>query len=75
MLSPSPTIVPTSASEGRSGTTGRGTCGAGSGDTAAPAAGGGRRLGEKIGRSRVAESVRKGTAQSGFPLGACGDAG
>ena len=44
--------------------------GAGAGATATAGDNGGRREGEKIGRSRVATNVRNGTAQSGLPRSA-----
>jgi hypothetical protein len=65
-----PATTPNSVSRGRSGSGGSAGGGGGGGGTygaATTAGGGGRRDGEKIGRSRVADSDVKGSDQSGFP--------
>ena len=76
IFSLSPMIVPTRTSGGFSGTGGGGGGGGAIAFTGAGAAattgGGGRRDGLKSGRSRVAESLRIGIAQSGLPLRAAG---
>src|SRR5215510_14217111 len=68
MLWSSPLTVPTSESCS-SGSGGRGGFGGAFGTDAVTAGGGGgRRDGEKIGRSRVFDNVASGIAQSGLPL-------
>jgi hypothetical protein len=70
---PSPAMVPSSANDGCSG--GGGGGGAATGGTngrLATIGGGGRREGEKIGRSRVLANCFNGIAHNGFPLAACG---
>src|SRR5437660_627329 len=69
MLSAPPTIVPSSANCGRSGTGGGGgglRMGGGGGG-ATTTTGGGRREDEKIGRSRVTVKLLSGTAHKGLP--------
>ena len=67
MASLSPITVPISVSCGGAGVFGTG----GGGSVTGPlteATSGGRRVGEKIGRFRVSDSRRSGTAQSGLPV-------
>src|SRR5215471_17740643 len=70
MLSALPRIVPSNVIVGRSGSTGFGGVRTATGATkVGVAGGGGRREGEKIGRSRVIDNCLSGSAQSGFPAG------
>src|SRR6516225_3641240 len=65
------TIVPTRVSNGWLGSVGVGSCGGSTGTEAATSVGaGGRREGEKMGRSRVADNELSGIPQRGFPV--CG---
>src|SRR5579863_8234742 len=63
-------MVPTKESCGRSGSFGLGRAATLGAKTGATAGAGGRRDGEKIGRSRVAENWASGMAQSGLALSA-----
>jgi len=67
-LSLSPATVPTNAKGGRSTRGGDGGGADGAATVTGICAGGGRRDGEKIGRSRVLDSVASGIAQSGLAL-------
>jgi hypothetical protein len=63
-----PATVPTSASCGRSALTGFGRGGGAAATGTGATAGGGRREGEKIGRSRVVASVASGIVHRGLAL-------
>src|SRR5215831_12969568 len=69
MLSVLPRIVPSNVIGGRSGSFGGGARTATGATKVGVAGGGGRREGEKIGRSRVIDNCLSGSAQSGFPAG------
>jgi len=68
-------MVPTRVSWGRSGSLGLGTAATFGIAAGATAGGGGRRDGEKIGRSRVMGNCESGIAHNGLALSARSDAG